>query len=64
VPVEKEVEKRVEVPVEKVIKEVLYVPILTDDPDIVRRSLEQELPADIADLVRIKLKGTPNASAA
>jgi hypothetical protein len=64
VPVEKEVEKRVEVPVEKIIKEVLYVPILTDDPDIVRRSLEQELPAEIADLVRLKFKGTPNASAA
>jgi hypothetical protein len=64
VPVEKEVEKRVEVPVEKITKEVLYVPILTDDPDAVRRSLQQDLPAEIADLVRVKFKGTPNASAA
>jgi hypothetical protein len=57
-------EKRVEVPVEKIIKEVLYVPILTDDPEAVRRSLQQDLPAEIADLVRVKFKGTPNASAA
>jgi hypothetical protein len=64
VPVEKEVEKRVEVPVEKVIKEVLYVPILTDDPDAVRKSLQQDLPTEIADLVRVKFKGPANASAA
>ncbi|WP_201832802.1 hypothetical protein [Microvirga zambiensis] len=64
VPVEKEVEKRVEVPVEKIIKEVLYVPILTDDPDAVRKTLQQDLPAEIADLVQVKFKGPPNASAA
>ncbi|WP_262272295.1 hypothetical protein [Microvirga yunnanensis] len=64
VPVEKEVEKRIEVPVEKIIKEVLYVPILTDDPEVVRKSLQQDLPTEIADLVRVKFKGAPNASAA
>ncbi|MBL0408194.1 hypothetical protein JKG68_30370 [Microvirga aerilata] len=64
VTIEKEVEKRVEVPVEKIIKEVLYIPILTDDPEAVRRSLQQDLPTDIADLVRVNFKGVPNASAA
>lgn len=58
VPVEKEVEKRIEVPVEieKVVKEILYVPILTDDPEALRRALDRDLPPEVADLVRISTK--------
>ncbi|WP_047187980.1 hypothetical protein [Microvirga vignae] len=64
VPVDREIEKRIEVPVEKVIKEILYVPVLTDDPDAVRKSLSKDLPAEIADLVRVKFKGEANANPA
>lgn len=56
VAVEKEVERRVEVPVEKVIKEILYVPVLTDDPDALRRALADDLPAEVADLVKVSAK--------
>lgn len=57
VPVDREVEKRVEVPVEKVVKEILYVPVLTDDPDALRKALNEELPADVVDLVKVAAKG-------
>lgn len=46
-----------EKPVEKVIKEILYVPLLTDDPDAVRRALNKRLPKEIADLVKISTAG-------
>ncbi|MFC3321312.1 hypothetical protein [Mesorhizobium cantuariense] len=59
VPVDREVERRVEVPVEveKVVKEILYVPILTDDPEALRRALDRELPPEVIDLVKISAKG-------
>ena len=59
VPVEKEVEKRVEVPVEveKIIQEILYVPILTDDPEALRTALRNEVPPEVADLVRLSIQG-------
>ncbi len=64
VPVEKEVEKKILVPYETVVKEILYVPILTDDPEAVRRSLATDLPAEIADLVRMKFKDGAHAGSA
>ncbi|TPI29761.1 hypothetical protein FJW07_30090 [Mesorhizobium sp. B3-1-9] len=59
VPVDREVEKRIEVPVEveKVVKEILYVPILTDDPEALRRVLDRELPPEVVDLVKVSAKG-------
>lgn len=59
VPVDREVERRVEVPVEveKVVKEILYVPILTDDPEALRRALDRELPPEVVDLVKVSAKG-------
>jgi len=59
----REVEKRVEVPVEieKVVKEILYVPLFTDDPEVLRTALNQELPPDVADLVKLSMKGQGNA---
>lgn len=59
VPVDREVERRVEVPVEveKVVKEILYVPILTDDPEALRRALDRELPPEVVDLVNVSAKG-------
>lgn len=59
VPFDREVEKRVEVPVEveKVVKEILYVPILTDDPEALRRALDRELPPEVIDLVKVSAKG-------
>lgn len=57
VVVDREVEKRVEVPVEKVVKEILYVPVLTDDPDALRKALNEDLPAQVADLVKVSAKG-------
>ncbi|RWP11034.1 MAG: hypothetical protein EOQ97_11400 [Mesorhizobium sp.] len=62
VPFDREVEKRVEVPVEveKVVKEILYVPILTDDPEALRRALDRELPPEVVDLVRVSAKGQHN----
>jgi stress response protein YsnF len=61
--VEKEVEKRVDVPVEieKVVKEILYVPLFTDDPEVLRTALNQELPPDVAELVKLSMKGQGNA---
>ncbi|MER9004426.1 hypothetical protein NKI15_12420 [Mesorhizobium sp. M0862] len=62
VPFDREVEKRVEVPVEveKVVKEILYVPILTDDPEALRRALDRELPPEVIDLVKVSAKGQNN----
>ncbi|RWP30301.1 ABC transporter permease [Mesorhizobium sp.] len=59
VPVDREVERRVEVPieVEKVVKEILYVPVLTDDPEALRRALDRELPPEVIDLVKVSAKG-------
>ncbi|RWF42418.1 MAG: hypothetical protein EOS65_09095 [Mesorhizobium sp.] len=59
VPVDREVERRVEVPVEveKVLKEILYVPVLTDDPEALRRALDRELPPEVVDLVKVSAKG-------
>jgi hypothetical protein len=58
VPVDREVEKRINVPVEveKIIKEILYVPLLTDDPEALRRALAQELPPQVANLVKLSAK--------
>lgn len=61
IAVEKEVEKRVEVPIEKVIKEILYVPLFTDDPEVLRKALDQDLPAEVADLVTVSMKGRKSA---
>ncbi|TPK92214.1 hypothetical protein FJ934_21185 [Mesorhizobium sp. B2-4-12] len=57
VPVDREVEKRIEVPIEKVVKEILYVPVLTDDPEALHRALNEELPAEVVDLVKVTAKG-------
>ena len=54
--VEREVERKVEVPVDRVIKEILYVPVLTDDPEAIRRSLNDTLPNDMANLVKATFK--------
>ncbi len=47
-PVEKIVEKLVDRP----IKELVYVPILTDDPNVLRSMLASKLPAESVELVR------------
>ncbi|PZV39018.1 hypothetical protein B5V02_03005 [Mesorhizobium kowhaii] len=59
VPFDREVERRVEVPVEveKIVKEILYVPVLTDDPEALRRALDRELPPEVIDLVKVSAKG-------
>ena len=59
VPVDKEVVRIVkeEVPVERVVKEILYVPILTDDPEAVKRSLYANLPDEVAEMVKVSLVG-------
>lgn len=64
VPVETEIEKRIEVPVDRVVKEILYVPILTDDPELLRKTLTQDLPPEVADIIRIGMKGYPSGSPA
>lgn len=64
VPIEKEVEKIVEVPVDRVVKEILYVPILTDDPELLRKTLAQDLPPDVAGLVKIGMKGETSGNPA
>ena len=45
------------VPVEKVIKEILYVPILTDDPEDLMKSLNSTLPDEIREQVKLSVKG-------
>ena len=56
-------EVKVEVPVptdappkERIIKEILYVPILTDNPQDLKRALSKDLPPEIADLVKVGVK--------
>ena len=51
-----------EVPIETIVKEILYVPILTDDPDVVRRTIASGLPPEIADMVKITTAGKAKAS--
>ncbi|MEM8686763.1 MAG: hypothetical protein AAGF81_05520 [Pseudomonadota bacterium] len=46
---------KVEVPVEKVVKEILYVPILTDDPEAIRKTLHDKVPKEVADLVMVNI---------
>ena len=55
-PVDRIVEKTIEVPVEKIIKEILYVPMLTDDPELVKSTLNNSLPDDVRELVKLSLK--------
>jgi hypothetical protein len=50
--------------VERIIKEILYVPILTDDPDAVRRAITGTLPREIADLVSVSIGGVNRAGTA
>jgi hypothetical protein len=64
VPVEKEVEKRIEVPVDRIVKEILYVPILTDDPELLRKTLAQDLPTEVAEMIKIGMKGNSSGSPA
>jgi hypothetical protein len=56
IPVDRIVEKTIEVPVEKIIKEILYVPMLTDDPELVKSTLNEALPDNVRDLVKLSLK--------
>ncbi|WP_206533137.1 hypothetical protein, partial [Mesorhizobium sp. M7A.F.Ca.CA.001.15.1.1] len=37
--------------------EILYVPILTDDPEALRRALDRELPPEVIDVVKVSAKG-------
>ena len=53
-----------EIPVEKIVKEILYIPILTDDPEAVRKSLEESVPPEVADIVKVSLKGQTRGSPA
>ncbi|WP_432284226.1 hypothetical protein SLT36_20815 [Aminobacter sp. BA135] len=43
-------------PVERVVKEILYVPLLTDDPDALRKALDADLPSDVAEMVKISAR--------
>ena len=55
-----------EVPVEKIIKEILYIPLLTDDPAVVDKALRESIPAEVAELIKMsvsaKAKEAPSAS--
>ena len=53
-----------EIPVEKIVKEILYIPILTDDPEAVKKSLEESVPPEVADIVKVSLKGQTRGSPA
>jgi hypothetical protein len=46
-------------PEEKVIKEILYVPVLTNDPAQVRAAIAKDLPKEISDLVRLSIREEP-----
>ena len=37
---------------EKVIKEILYVPVLTDDPDVVLQAMKSNLPPEASEQVQ------------
>lgn len=41
---------------EKVIKEILYVPVLTNDPAQVRDAIAKDLPKEVSELVRLSMK--------
>lgn len=41
---------------EKIIKEILYVPVLTNDPAQVRAAISKDLPKEVSDLVRMSMK--------
>ena len=58
VPVERivEVEKIVEKPIETVVKEILYIPLLTDDVEIVRKALNENIPAEVANLMKMSVE--------
>lgn len=49
---------------ERIIKEILYVPVLTNDPDLVRQAISSDLPKEVADLVRLSIKEAPVGSPA
>ena len=51
------VEKIVEKPIETTVKEILYVPILTDDPGAVRKILNEELPPEFSEHVSVDAVG-------
>jgi hypothetical protein len=44
------------VPQERVVKEILYVPVLTNDPAQVRDAIAKDLPKEVSDLVRLSMK--------
>lgn len=44
---------------EKIIKEILYVPVLTNDPAQVRAAISKDLPKEVSDLVRMSMKEEP-----
>ena len=46
-----------EVPVERLIKEILYIPLLTDDPDDLMKFLNSTLPDEVAEQVKLSVKG-------
>ena len=47
---------------EKIIKEILYVPVLTNDPAQVRAAISKGLPKEVSDLVRMSMKEDPLGS--
>lgn len=51
-----------EVPVETIIKEVLYIPLLTDDPEVVDKALRDSIPSDVANLVKMSVKASAKAA--
>jgi hypothetical protein len=64
VPIEVPVDRMVEKPVEKVVTEVLYVPLLTDNPEALVRALSNSdrIPKDVVDWVKINMTGGLGAS--
>ena len=55
-PVEVIVEKPVTVEVEKVVKQFVYVPVPTTDPEALLHILGREFPTEVIDLVRRKMQ--------
>lgn len=45
------------IPVEKLIKEIMYIPLFTDDPEAVKNSLNASVPPEVARLVKVSMKG-------
>ena len=60
-PVEKVVEKIVDKIVERPVKEFIYVPLLTDDPDAVRSILERDLPRGVGEILKPSAWGDGHA---